>query len=289
MNLKNFINFIRQTRHKFVDGYCFSNRNKLFIIAIIVVFVGVSGTQAQSKMINGQGHHKSGQNDSISLKSEKNKFRGYYNVTSLEVLNFDFNYLKPVSFSPVPGISTINGYRFSRDISLGLGLGFDYIGVWLPAYIAPKSWIAPKSSYSTYADYTKEEMSFIPVFADFRLNLTDTPVTPYLFVDAGYDISLNHSKTVFVDTRYYGDPYVSSTIHNFSGAFYGNLGFGLKFHLYKRIELNTAVKFTYRGIKYTDDIKNQMEGQPFEWFSYYNTQSVYTSLFLPGADVGITF
>ena len=284
MNLKNFINFIRQTRHKFVDGYCFSNRHKLFIIAIIVVFVGVSGTQAQSKMINGQSHHKSGQNDSISLKSEKNKFRGYYNVTSLEVMNFDFNYLKPVSFSPVPGISTINGYRFSRDISLGLGLGFDYIGVWLPIYVVPRS------SYGIEAVYYKEEMSFIPVFVDFRLNLTDTPVTPYLFVDAGYDISLNPKKSVFIDTGYL-DWYegVSSKIHNFSGAFYGNLGFGLKFHLYKNIKLNTAIKFTYRGIKYTDDIKNQIEGRPFEWFYSTTDQSEYNSLFLLGADVGITF
>lgn len=264
-------------------------RHKLPIIALIVVFFGVFGTQAQSKIMNGKSLDKSGQNDSIRLKSEKNKFRGYFNVTSLEVLNFDFNYLKPVSLSTVPDISVINGYRFSRNISLGLGIGFDYIGVWLPAYIAPKSWIPPKSSYSTYADYNKQEMSFIPVFVDFRLNLSDTPVTPYLFVDAGYDISLNHSKTVFVDTRYYGDPYVSSIIHNFSGSFYGDLGFGLKFNVYKNIKLNTAIKFTYRGIKYSDDINNKMQGTPFEWFYYYNTQSVYTSLFLLGAEVGITF
>jgi hypothetical protein len=251
--------------------------HNLSIKALIVVIFAVFGTQAQSKMINGQ-------NDSIRLNSEKHKSRGYFNVTSLEVLNFDFNYLKPVSLSPVPGLSTINGYRFSRNISLGLGIGFDYIGVWLPVYIAPKS------SYGNYTVYYKEEMSIIPVFVDFRFNLSDTPFTPYLFVDAGYDISLNPNKTVFVDTGnldwYIG---VSSQIHNFSGGFYSALGFGLKFHLYKNIKLNTTVKFTYLGIKYIGDINNKSEGSPVEWFYSTTAQSTYNSLFLLGAEVGVSF
>ena len=251
--------------------------HNLSIIVFIVVFFAVFETQAQSKMINGQ-------NDSIRLNSEKHKSRGYFNVTSLEVLNFDFNYLKPVSLSPIPGISTINGYRFSRNISLGLGIGFDYIGAWLPVYIAPKS------SYGIYAVYYKEEMSFIPVFIDFRLNLADTPVTPYLFVDAGYDISLNPNKTVFIDTGnldwYIG---VSSQIQNFSGGVYGALGFGLRFHLYKNIKLNTAVKFTYQGLKYTDDINNKWQGGPYGWSFSTTTQSIYNSLLLLGAEVGVSF
>lgn len=253
--------------------------HNLSIIALIVVFFSIFGTQAQSKMINGQ-------NDSIRLNSGKHQSRGYFNVTSLEVLNFDFNYLKPVSLSPVPGISTINGYNFSRNISLGLGIGFDYIGVWLPVYIAPTGYVVGENTVFFY----KEEMSFIPVFIDFRVNLSDTPVTPYLFVDAGYDISLNPNKTVFVDTEnldwYIG---VSSQIQNFSGGFYSALGFGLKFNLYKNIKLNTAVKFTYQGLKYTDDINNKWEGNPYEWFYSTTTQSIYNSLLLLGAEVGVSF
>ncbi len=261
-------------------------KQKLSLAVLLIALFGVIATQAQSKKTNEQNQKKGDQKDSLVVSSEKHKSRGYYNVTSLEVLNFDFNYLKPVSLSPVPGISTINGYRFSRNVSLGLGVGFDYIGVWLPVYIFPKG----SNTGSGEAVYYKEEMSFIPVFIDFRLNLSNTLVTPYMFVDAGYDISLNPNKTVFVDTEnldwYVG---VSSTIHNFSGAFYSALGFGLKFPVYKNIGINTAIKITYRGIKYTDDINNRSEGRPFEWFYSTTTQSVYNSLFLLGLLIGVSF
>ena len=253
--------------------------HNLSIIALIGVFFAVFGTKAQGKMINGQ-------NDSIRLNSKNHRSRGYFNVTSLEVLNFDFNYLKPVSLSPVPGISTINGYRFSRTISFGLGIGFDYIGVWLPVYAIPNGVRAV-----SYVYYYKEEMSFIPVFIDFRVNLSDTPFTPYVFVDAGYDISLNPNKTVFVDTRNFmlleG---VSSVLHKFSGGIYAALGFGLKFHLYKNIKLNTAIKFTYRRVNYYDEITNEYQwGMGGSFIPETFPDLVHNSLFLLGTEVGVSF
>jgi hypothetical protein len=261
--------------------------NKLPIIALIIVLFGHE-TQAQSKMTNDQSLNKSVQNDSVMLKSGKHKSRGYFNVTSLEVLNFDFNYLNTVySLSPLPDISTINGYQFSRHISLGLGIGFDYIGVWLPVYSAPTGYVLGESTVFYY----KEWMFFIPVFIDFRVNLSTRVITPYLFCDAGYDISLNKNKTEFVDTEHLLEMSgISSKLHNFSsGSFYGALGFGIKFHLYRNIKMNIAVKFTYRGVKYTDDINLYEIARGGNYYYSSFTQSAHYNLLLLGVVVGVSF
>ncbi|MDR2844205.1 MAG: hypothetical protein LBV57_06110 [Candidatus Symbiothrix sp.] len=56
----------------------------------------------------------------------------------------------------------INGVQINPYFSIGLGLGLRY--------------------------YFDDEVLFVPIFADFRVNFTDNDVSPYFALDAGYSL-----------------------------------------------------------------------------------------------------
>lgn len=108
------------------------------------------------------------------------KSRGYFNATELGVMpgtNYTTYY-----YSAIPQastgftIQTVNGYRFSRNLLAGAGLGMDIIG-------------AP----------------MFQLFADGRYEILNRKATPYIVVNAGYGFPLTPKQgDIYSETSYKG-------------------------------------------------------------------------------------
>ena len=113
------------------------------------------------------------QEDSFSAKPAS---EGFYNLTQLSFLIGE----NPVREAELfPSIVNINGYRFNKHFSAGIGVGLTF----LPDII-------------------------FPVFADFRVALFDNNLSPILAIKGGYTF-INKEKGVFgyyptKGTRYAG-------------------------------------------------------------------------------------
>jgi hypothetical protein len=75
-------------------------------------------------------------------------------------------------------VSMINGYRFFPQLAVGLGIGAEmFFYTWLD-YNSGDVFIGPELS--------------MPVFLHLRSDFIDGKVTPYIAVNAGYNISLSY-------------------------------------------------------------------------------------------------
>jgi len=99
---------------------------------------------------------KSSKNNNTNLNNDEIKHSGYTNITEM---NFGLGlgqYSSDYSF----GIQTINGYLFNPYFSMGIGIGVDRY----------------------------KNVTFVPLFADLRVNFLQTNVTPFLSGGIGYSL-----------------------------------------------------------------------------------------------------
>lgn len=80
---------------------------------------------------------------------------GYVLDTGLDVL--------PGKSSAALRLWVVNGYRFNRKVSAGLGVGFSYYN---------------------------DPLSLLPLFIDFKYQFPTENINPYFFLKSGYNISL---------------------------------------------------------------------------------------------------
>ncbi|MCX6252388.1 MAG: hypothetical protein NTX61_16770 [Bacteroidetes bacterium] len=163
---------------------------------------------------------------------------GYFNYTQFGIgvrLN-----------NPVLALSTVNGYQFSRSVSLGLGVGYSYVNypLWNDRYLWSLKMY--KSEYTLAFDQ-------LNLFIEPRFFIgRKDPV--FLFIDLGYSLfvspnthDLNQAEISdylrnFPDKRY--DTLVK-TKH--SGTFYIAPGAGMKLFLAKNISLNFSLQLFVAG------------------------------------------
>jgi len=95
-------------------------------------------------------------------------------------------------------ISQFFGFQFNPYLALGVGVGFDY-------------WTTNNA--------------FVPLYVDFRVNMTSGKIAPHWYINAGY------ATRWFTDSK----PYRVSTgqgliygIHGYTNGLVGETGFGLK-------------------------------------------------------------
>jgi hypothetical protein len=82
------------------------------------------------------------------------------------------------------GISMYNGYRFHDYCYLGLGIGFRY---------QEARYMLSRSTYGITTD-SREPRFIIPICARIKINLTNTPTSPFLMADIGTNIDVGYVK-----------------------------------------------------------------------------------------------
>ena len=86
--------------------------------------------------------------------------------------------------------SMINGYRINPHFFIGAGVGFKYFDVlYYSSYIS--------SDYTDTFKHTSYDGKYlIPLWARFKANFTDTKISPYAILDAGwtFDVGQNPNK-----------------------------------------------------------------------------------------------
>jgi len=158
---------------------------------------------------------------------------GYYlGVGANKINRLDFNF--------------INGYQINPYFSLGIGVGFNY-------YIV--------DDYSIERiNINKENKFLLPLFADFRVNFINGPISPYLSMDIGY--SLN----------------ASDNFHAFGILVNPTIGVSLK--VSERNEIHIGLGYQLQGVNKSYNITN--------WWGNYNYPSQ-TNLEAIAMKVGFSF
>lgn len=141
-----------------------------------------------------------------SQKSVQNsRSAGYTSRTGIEIL-------------PAPGSSsstsariyTVHGHRFTPSLSVGLGLG-----------------------YTPYND----PLTLVPVFIDMTYRILQENASPFLFLKAGYNFSIQHDEELLMDDHTGGlllNPGVGIEFNLTSGfGFYLNAGYNIDHSTYE--------------------------------------------------------
>ena len=160
--------------------------------------------------------------------------------------NVDYNG-KKVTFSSV-AISQFFGYQFSPYLALGVGVGFDF-------------WTTGKKGNG-----------FVPLYVDFRVNMTDKKIAPHWYINAGFaprfpingvpqEISTGTGKM-------YG-------IHGYTSGWLGETGFGVKLSISKSAALVIAAagKAQASALRYYSGIEQPLLLKPLVLNT--NSHSIY--------------
>ena len=102
-------------------------------------------------------------NEDTNNKKRKIKRFGYTNISEINYGSGIEDYVDDYSY----GFQTINGYLFNPNFSLGLGLGIDKY---------------------------KSGATFAPLFADLRVNILASEVSPFLACGVGYSLGFDENK-----------------------------------------------------------------------------------------------
>jgi len=111
--------------------------------------------------------------------------------------NLDYNG-KKVNFSSI-AISQFFGYQFNEYLALGAGISVDY-------------WTT--------------KSGFIPLYVDFRVNMTDKKIAPHWYINAGY--APRFYVTGVPDKIATGTGAKMYGIHGYTSGWLGETGFGIK-------------------------------------------------------------
>lgn len=124
-------------------------------------------------------------NDNLLQSTPKRQTTGYMSRTGFDIL-------------PAPGSSssaslriyTVHGHRFTPSLSVGLGLG-----------------------YTPYND----PLTLVPFFIDMTFRIIQENASPFLFLKAGYNFSIQHDEELVIDDH--------------TGGLLLNPGAGIEFNL----------------------------------------------------------
>jgi hypothetical protein len=171
---------------------------------------------------NIQEKEKSGIPDNCS-------FKGFFNTTDAGLLlgSSKNNQKAPFSFM------SVTGYHLTEKLALGIGVGIDFL-----------------------------EESCIPIVADVRYYFRNTNFSPFVFVQAGYSISVEDNVSHHIYNSFNSIP----DIPKFSidkikakGGILINPGFGIRKMLGKNFGIMFSVSYRYQKLNYEATEENKLE------------------------------
>ncbi|UCG26992.1 MAG: hypothetical protein JSV24_08425 [Bacteroidales bacterium] len=134
---------------------------------------------------------------------EADKRHGFLAVADMGVLAGKGEDTKDAPFS----IHTIYGYQFKTRLYCGAGLGMEFLNV-----------------------------TYVPLFADFRYHFSSNNITPYIFIQMGYNQPLENEDNDYYDVRE-------------KGGFLLNPGLGMRFIINPRTSIVMSVSYRYQELK----------------------------------------
>ena len=146
---------------------------------------------------------------SLWAQSNKSVHEGYYNLTQMSFIIGEVSYNSAVKSEMIPSVVNINGYRVNEYFSVGVGVGM------------------------TPLPYT-----IFPVFADFRVILLKSNLSPVLAFKGGYAFA-NSKKDIWG----YG-----SDNKNTGGAMV-NPEVGFKIPMTERADFMLTIGYWYQHIE----------------------------------------
>ncbi|MBK0402661.1 hypothetical protein I5M27_06670 [Adhaeribacter sp. BT258] len=190
----------------------------LFLLAAVFCITEISSAQNQ-----------------VSIAENTNQNAGYFNTTEL---SFSKGFLKE-NTSFYTGLQTINGYRFNKHISAGIGVGVD------------------QYFYENYNENGyKTGETYLPVFTDMRVHFGKGKTQPFFSQAVGYMFCIRQ-LTEFRDSEYY----------NNIGGIMINPAFGVTTALSEKTALNFSLGYRFQEVT----IKNIP-------YYYYNSYPFYQSV-----------
>jgi hypothetical protein len=124
--------------------------------------------------------------------------------------------------------TVITGYQVAPGFCIGLGLSYNNFDV--PSVI---------NEYG-FSGQTFENASFLPVFMDLRVHLSDKRVAPFFNFAFGYSILLTKKSQ---DEVLYFYPYTARTIQLLAGGLHYSAGFGLRIAISKFVQIIPSLEY----------------------------------------------
>jgi hypothetical protein len=243
---------------------------------VFFIFISLcSGIQTSSQILSPDYASKPEKPKRITEKPDSlHRQKGYFNNTQAGI---GVRLRKAVI-----SLSTVNGYQFSRHISLGLGVG--YSRTCLPLW---NSWdiLGGKMTKSYYVVNVDQLDLFIEnrVFLGRKKSL-------FLLFDLGYSFILypgTHILTSSEKSEYRSDfPYTwPDTLGkiNYSGRIYLAPGFGMRVFIHRNLALNFSLQLYVSGYLITQHYNSQNIYDP-----YYSENKLKINLY-PLLTIGIGF
>jgi hypothetical protein len=169
----------------------------------------------------------------------------YYDLTQIDwpTVKLALADGKPVvGFIPV--LSTIHGYRFHWPLSIGAGMGLESMKAALDIHEDGSEGGTSRQVYVTC----------IPVFLDFRLDLSGIYPVPFIFADVGYNWILQKSPETW---SYYGWNLVGweTTVSDYtSRGLYMAAGIGISTFVSRSVSITISVKYTRQNLMYDEKV-----------------------------------
>ena len=160
------------------------------------------------------------------------------------------------SFTYLNTITAITGYQVSQGFCVGLGLSYHIANV-------------PSVRYGYgFDNYNLENVSYLPVFFDLRIHLSDRRVVPFFNFGVGYSLLLT-KKSVENVQNYDPSTTVINTMEATSGGFHFSAGFGMRIAISKFIQVIPSLEYCRESgrILYTKTTLGQPTTELNEKFS----------------------
>jgi hypothetical protein len=160
------------------------------------------------------------------------------------------------------GVRIINGYRFNRFVSLGIGIGADYV------FSSPLPGLINNLDKSEYAGV------YLPLYLYLSGDMSRKRITPFYAIEAGY--AMYHGNA---------DNFSMSFGNNMQGGPMGGLGLGVRFYTHSRVNFSLLANLNFKDVHLTEvNTYYTPSGS-----AYTVSQNIETLLVFPGIRFGVGF
>jgi hypothetical protein len=171
------------------------------------------------------------------------------------------------------GLRIINGYRFGRFGTLGIGLGFDVLLG------------APLGGLGNSYNYDQLSGVYLPIYLYYSGDILKKKITPFYAVELGYAFATpSVGGFTSVETDMIGG---GTQIDRIRGGAMGGLGIGVKFNTKRRLHFSLLLNVNFKVASYQEYYYAYDSASG----GYYNSGSsnVHSTLVIPGLRFGIGF
>ena len=139
----------------------------------------------------------------VTDKGETTRANGFLNITDMGILAGKGKETRDAPFS----LHTINGYRFKNRIFCGAGFGIEFLDV-----------------------------TYVPLFTDLRYSFTHNTISPFLYLQTGYNLPLENESFDYAQVEE-------------KGGLLLNPGAGVRFSINPRTSIQISVSYRYQELK----------------------------------------